>query len=75
MKGYGRISVQDKWTGEGMDLMQDAWQKYGGIEIMKAVMPVGPIRLRIQNKQTNKQAASQQQVSDGIYSQLSTYTQ
>ena len=32
----GRISVQDRRTGEGTDLMQDALHKYGGIGDMKS---------------------------------------
>ena len=29
---FGRIFVKDRRTGEGTDLMQDTWQKYGGRE-------------------------------------------
>ena len=36
-----RISVQGRRTGEGTDLMQDAWQKYSGIGNMKGVKARG----------------------------------
>ena len=71
-----RLYVQDRRTGGATDLMQDAWQTYGGrgnrtwdkargwrvawvVGVITVgppfgVDPVGKMRLRISNKQTNK---------------------
>ena len=38
---WGRISLQDRGTGEGTDLMQDAGHKYWGTGTMKGVKARG----------------------------------